>query len=105
MKNPVRPESFGYVQESPFGYAQESLVEGRAGFFIHTKGEYVVGRPCFDIALKKQLFCICKINDLPRYKNTKNYVKQRLFHGNAMRPKGAYFAQHERPTTYANCSF
>jgi len=55
MKNPVRPE--------PFGYAQESLDEGRAGFFIHPKGEYVVGRPCFDIA------------------------------------------QHERPTTYANCSF
>jgi len=26
MKNPVRPELFGY--------AQESLVEGRAGFFI-----------------------------------------------------------------------
>jgi hypothetical protein len=33
------------------------------------------------------------------YKLTKklqNRVKQRLFHGNAMRPKGAYFAQHER---------
>jgi hypothetical protein len=29
-------------------------------------------------------------------KKTKNRVKQQLFHGNAMRPKGAYFAQHER---------
>ncbi|WP_341325384.1 hypothetical protein [Methylotuvimicrobium sp. KM2] len=31
--------------------------------------------------------------------------KQRLFHGNAMRPNGAYFAQHERSPTHANCSF
>ncbi len=37
-----------------------------------------------------------KINHLQADKKTKNRVKQRLFHGNAMRPKGAYFAQHER---------
>ena len=87
MKNPVRPE----------------CVEGRAGFFIHR--ENVVGRPCFDIALKKQLFYAYKINHLKSHKKTKNRVKQRLFHGNAMRPKAAYFAQHERPTTDANVSF
>ena len=33
-------------------------------------------------ALKKRLFCTCKLNDLQRHKNTKNYIKQRLFHGN-----------------------
>jgi hypothetical protein len=35
----------------------------------------------------------------------KNYVKQRLFHGNAMRPKGAYFAQHERVTAFREVIF
>jgi hypothetical protein len=47
-------------------------------------------------ALKKQLFYSYKINHLQAHKITKNRVKQRLFHGNAMRPKGAYFAHHER---------
>jgi hypothetical protein len=37
-----------------------------------------------------------KFNDLQAHKKTKNRFKQRLFHGNAMRPKGAYFAQGER---------
>ncbi|MGD7036044.1 hypothetical protein [Methylotuvimicrobium buryatense] len=41
-------------------------------------------------------FYAFKINILTRCKNTKKYVKQRLFHSNAMRPKGAYFAQDER---------
>lgn len=36
------------------------------------------------------------INCLQQGKQTKNRVKQRLFHGNALRPKGAYFAQGER---------
>jgi hypothetical protein len=35
-------------------------------------------------ALKKQLFCILKINTLRVLKNTKNYVKQRLFLVNAL---------------------
>jgi hypothetical protein len=42
--------------------------------------------------LKKQFFMHIKSNT---YKRTKNYkiASKRLFHGNAMRPKGAYFAQ------------
>jgi hypothetical protein len=35
-------------------------------------------------SLKKQLFCILKINTLRVLKNTKNYVKQRLFLVNAL---------------------
>ncbi|WP_341325238.1 hypothetical protein [Methylotuvimicrobium sp. KM2] len=46
--------------------------------------------------LKKQLFYAYIINDLQAHKKAKNRVKQRLFHGNAMRPKGGYFAQGER---------
>ena len=46
--------------------------------------------------LKKQSFYACEINGLQRHKKSKNYVKQLLFHGNAMPTKGAYFAQHER---------
>jgi hypothetical protein len=41
-------------------------------------------------------FYAYKINHLQAHKKLQNRVKQRLFHGNAMRPKGAYFAQHER---------
>jgi hypothetical protein len=41
-------------------------------------------------------FYAYKINHLQGYNKTKNRVKQRLFHGNAMCPKGAYFAQDER---------
>ncbi|WP_426993555.1 hypothetical protein [Methylomonas sp. CM2] len=44
----------------------------------------------------KQLFLLTTINCLQQGKQTKNRVKQRLFHGNAMRPKGACFAQGER---------
>ncbi|WGS84222.1 hypothetical protein [Methylomonas sp. UP202] len=44
----------------------------------------------------KQLFMLTTINCLQQGKQTRNRVKQRLFHGNAMRPKGACFAQGER---------
>jgi hypothetical protein len=81
------------------------LVEAGAGFFNHPPGGCVIGRPCFDFALKKQLFCAYKIKCLQADKKIKNRLKQRLFLVNAMRPKGAYFAQHERPITHANCIF
>ena len=63
---------------------------------VHPTGECEETRSCFDWALKEQLFYDYKINYLQADKITKNRVKQRLFHGNAMRPREAYFAQHER---------
>jgi hypothetical protein len=47
-------------------------------------------------ALKNQLFCAYNINYLQADKKIKNRRKQRLFLVDAMRPKGAYFAQGER---------
>ena len=56
-------------------------------------------------ALKKQLFCTFKINCLQAYKKIKKRLKQRLFLGNAMPPKGAYFAQHERAIAKSTAIF
>jgi hypothetical protein len=71
--NPVRPEP----------------VEGLSGIYgVHPAGEGEETSSCFDWALKKQLFYAYKINYLQAHKKLQNRVKQRLFHGNAMRPKG-----------------
>jgi len=46
--------------------------------------------------LKKQLFVPLKSIICNHSKKIKSRLKQRLFLGNAMRPKEAYFAQDER---------
>jgi hypothetical protein len=63
---------------------------------VHPAGEGEETRSCFDWALKKQLFMHINQPLTSSQKNYKNRVKQRLFHGNTMRQKGTYFAQHER---------
>ena len=78
-------------------HESRSPVEGLSGIYGgHPAGKGEETRSCFDWALKKQLFMLTKSTTYNLTNKLQNRVKQGLFHGNAMCPKEAYFAQHER---------